>query len=66
MAFHARRIYKYLKKRKWAAHVIASSWLIYSKLSKIRKQLKLTRQRQLDFFQKKQNEFRNQWSVYII
>lgn len=59
--FRVRRYYKNLKRRKWAAHVIASSWLVHSKLSKIRKQLELTRHRQLKVFQKKQNELREQW-----
>jgi hypothetical protein len=35
---------------------------MYFKLSKIRKQLQLTRHRQLEFFQKKQNEFREKWT----
>ncbi|CAF0958808.1 unnamed protein product [Rotaria sordida] len=60
--FHARYIYKDIKKRRWAAHIIGSVWLKYSKLSKIRKQLKLIHHRQLEFFQKKQNELRQKWS----
>ncbi|CAF4056524.1 unnamed protein product [Rotaria sp. Silwood2] len=60
--FHIRRVCKYLKKRRWAAHVIASAWLKHSKLSKIRQQLKLTHHRQLEFFQKQQNELRQNWA----
>ncbi|CAF2085568.1 unnamed protein product [Rotaria magnacalcarata] len=63
-SYHARKIYKNLKKRRWAANVIASTWLKHSKLAKIRKQLKLMRRRQLDFFHKKQSELRDQW-LYI-
>jgi len=51
-----------LKKQKRAVNVIASAWLTYSKLSKIRKQLKLTRHRQLQFFHLKQNELQDKWS----
>ncbi|CAF0922786.1 unnamed protein product [Adineta steineri] len=60
--FRTRCIYKLLKKRKRAVHIIASAWLTYSKLSKIRKQLNLIRQRQLDYFHIKQNELREKWS----
>jgi len=38
---------------------------MYSKLSKIRKQLQLTHHRQLEFFQKKQKEFRNKWTNIV-
>ncbi len=51
-----------MKKQKWAAHVIASSWLRYSKLPKIRKQLELTRIRQLKIFQTKENQLRDKWT----
>ncbi|CAF3609709.1 unnamed protein product [Rotaria socialis] len=63
-SYHAREIYKNLKKRRWAANVIASTWLKHSKLVKLRKQLKLMRRRQFDFFHKKQSELRDQW-LYI-
>ena len=59
--FLARRTYIYLKKRKWAVHVITSAWLRYWKLFKIRRHLKSVRHRQLKFFQLKQNEFKQQW-----
>ena len=55
-AFRNRRIYKHLQKQKWAVGVIVSAWLTYIKLSKIRKQLNKSHHRQLEFFQKKQNE----------
>ncbi len=38
---------------------------MYFKLSKIRKQLQLTRHRQLEFFQKKQKEFQNKWTNIV-
>ncbi|CAF3409746.1 unnamed protein product [Rotaria sp. Silwood1] len=60
--FHARYVYKYLKKQRWAAYVIASAWLKYSKLSKIRQKLKSVHHRQLEFFKNSQNELRQKWS----
>ena len=59
--YHLRRIYQDLRKRRRAAHIIASTWLRHSKSSRIRKQLELVRLRQLNCFQEKQKQFREQW-----
>ncbi|CAF1395000.1 unnamed protein product, partial [Didymodactylos carnosus] len=59
--FRDRRAYVRLRKRKWAVGVIALTWLTYCKLSKVRRQLKVIRRRQLDFFAKKQLDLRRRW-----
>lgn len=61
-AYRVRRIYKDLKKRRRAAHIIASAWLRHSKSSHMRKQLELTRLRQLNAFQEKQLQLRAKWT----
>ncbi|CAF2899332.1 unnamed protein product [Rotaria sp. Silwood2] len=60
--FRDRRAYIRLRKRKWAAGVIALTWLTHVKLSKVRRQLKIIRNRQVDVFKTKQNELRRKWS----
>lgn len=52
-----------MRKRKWAAGVLALTWLTHVKLSKVRKQLKIIRRRQIDFFKSKQVELRKRWST---
>lgn len=59
--YHLRRLYQDLLKRRRAAHIIASTWLRYSKSSRNRKQLERIRLRQLNCFQDKQKLFREQW-----
>ncbi|CAF1461812.1 unnamed protein product, partial [Adineta steineri] len=61
--FRDRRAYIRLRKRKWAAGVIALSWLMAVKLSKARQQLKIIRHRQLELFRTKQNELKQRWST---
>ncbi|CAF0827492.1 unnamed protein product [Adineta ricciae] len=61
--FRDRRAYIRLRKRKWAAGVIALSWLMTVKLAKARYQLKLSRQRQIEFFKAKQNDLRQRWAT---
>ncbi|CAF3545026.1 unnamed protein product [Rotaria sordida] len=60
--FRDRRAYIRLRKRKWAASVIALTWLTQVKLSKVRKQLVIIRNRQLDLYKTKQNELKRSWS----
>lgn len=52
-----------MRKRKWAAGVIALTWLTHVKLSKVRKQLKVIRSHQIDLFKSKQAELRRKWPV---
>ncbi|CAF3362603.1 unnamed protein product [Rotaria socialis] len=59
--FRDRRAYIRLRKRKWAASVIALTWLTHVKLAKVRKQLKIIRERQIDSFKTKQNDLRRNW-----
>ena len=59
--FCIRRVYEKFKKRKWAVRLITSAWSTYSRRSQIRHRLKLTRQRQLEFFHRKQNELYENW-----
>ncbi|UJR28036.1 hypothetical protein I4U23_009293 [Adineta vaga] len=61
--FRDRRAYIRLRKRKWAAGVIALSWLMMVKLAKARFQLKLSRQRQIEFFRTKQKDLKQRWST---
>ena len=61
--FRDRRSYLRLRKRKWAAGVIALTWLTHVKLSKVRKQLKILRSRQIDLFKTKQADLRKRWST---
>ena len=61
--FRDRRAYIRLRKRKWAAGVLALTWLTLVKLSKVRKQLKIIRRRQIDFFKTKQAELRKRWTI---
>lgn len=49
------------RKRKWAAGVIALTWLTYVKISKAREKLKITREKQLENFKKRQREFIRAW-----
>lgn len=61
--FRDRRAYIRLRKRKWAAGVIALSWLMIVKLSKARNQLKIIRKRQVNFFKSKQNDLMQRWAT---
>lgn len=46
----ARKQYLEYRKKKWAAGVIAISWIMSIKMAKVRKQLKITRADQLEAF----------------
>ena len=41
------------RKKKWAAGVIAISWVMHVKMAKIRKQLKITRKEQVEWMRDK-------------
>lgn len=49
-----RTAYLQYRKRKWAAGVIALTWVTYVKISKAREKLKLSRIRELENFRKRQ------------
>lgn len=51
--FRDRNAYLKYRRRKWAAGVIALSWLTHVKMSKAREELKRTRMRQLENFRKR-------------
>lgn len=61
----ARRYASYLRRQRRAAHIITSAFLKYSRSRKTRERLQIVRQRQLNFFQKKQNELKENWT-YIV
>lgn len=52
--YRDRTAYLQYRKRRWAAGVIALTWLTYVKLSKARESLKITRQKQLENFRLRQ------------
>lgn len=56
-----RTAYLQYRKRKWAAGVIAISWIMSCKLSMVRKQLKETRKIQLKRFKIRAKEFKESW-----
>lgn len=59
--FRDRRAYLAYRKRKWAAGVIALTWLTYVKMSKAREKLRSTRQKHLENFKKRQQDFARDW-----
>lgn len=52
--YRDRKEYLTYRKRKWAAGVIALTWLTYCKISKAREKLKETRETHLSNFRKRQ------------
>ncbi|XP_033634327.1 IQ domain-containing protein H-like [Asterias rubens] len=56
-----RALYLEYRRKKWAAGVIAISWVMHVKMAKVRKQLKETRRIQLDEFRRKSKEFASSW-----
>ncbi|KAK3732917.1 hypothetical protein QZH41_012675, partial [Actinostola sp. cb2023] len=56
-----RAAYLLYRKQKWAAGVIAISWIMNCKLSMIRKQLKETRRNQLERFKLRNKKFQEDW-----
>ncbi|EDO37640.1 predicted protein, partial [Nematostella vectensis] len=56
-----RTAYLIYRKQKWAAGVIAISWIMNCKLSMIRKQLKQTRLNQLDRFRIRTKRLKQEW-----
>lgn len=59
--FKDRTAYLQYRKRKWAAGVIALTWVTYVKLSRAREKLKITRVRELENFKRRQKEFIRNW-----
>ena len=51
--YQDRLAYLDYRKKKWAAGVIAISWVMHVKMAKIRKQLKTTRKQQLEWLRDK-------------
>lgn len=62
--YRDRTAYLQYRKRRWAAGVIALTWLTYVKLSKARESLKITRQRQLENFRFRQKVI--QISIFLV
>ncbi|EDV26484.1 uncharacterized protein TRIADDRAFT_63760 [Trichoplax adhaerens] len=56
-----RKVYLALRRQKWAAGIIAMSWLMSLKLSVIRKQLKQRRLEELEKFRDLSNDLKNNW-----
>ncbi|XP_070542843.1 IQ domain-containing protein H-like [Ptychodera flava] len=56
-----RTAYLEYRRKKWAAGVIAISWIMNVKLSKIRKQLKATRLKHLDSFRERSKKLKANW-----
>ncbi|PFX15030.1 IQ domain-containing protein H [Stylophora pistillata] len=56
-----RSAYLLYRKRKWAAGVIAISWIMSCKISMVRKQLKATRKLQLKRFKVRAKAFQEAW-----
>ena len=50
------------RRQKWAAGVIAISWIMSVKLSRVRQQLKQTRTEHLEHFKIRSKEFARNWS----
>ncbi|KAK2189579.1 hypothetical protein NP493_102g04042 [Ridgeia piscesae] len=50
------------RRKKWAAGVIALSWIMHIKMGQVRTQLKQARTEQLDAFRRRSLEFAKRWS----
>ena len=61
----ARQYLSYLRRRRRAAHIITSAFLKYNRSKKLHEQMKIIRQRQFNFFQKKQSELRENWTYVM-
>lgn len=59
--YRDRKAYLRYRRRKWAAGVIALSWLTHVKMAKAREELKRKRMRQLEFFRRKSRELIKAW-----
>ncbi|XP_064607991.1 IQ domain-containing protein H-like isoform X2 [Liolophura sinensis] len=57
----ARKQYLEYRKKKWAAGVIAISWIMSIKMAKVRKQLKITRADQLEAFKSRTKKLSASW-----
>ncbi|XP_071965031.1 IQ domain-containing protein H-like [Antedon mediterranea] len=57
-----RQAYLEYRRKKWAAGVIAISWIMNVKMAKIRKNLKLTRKQELVNFKVKSEKLQKTWS----
>lgn len=61
-----RKAYIQYRKRKWAAGVIALTWVTYVKISKAREKLKISRIHELENFRKRQKVKKSIYLTYII
>lgn len=59
--FRDRRAYLAYRKRKWAAGIIALTWLTYVKMSKAREKLRITRLKHLENFKRRQQDLVRDW-----
>ncbi|XP_066273015.1 IQ domain-containing protein H-like isoform X1 [Branchiostoma lanceolatum] len=59
--YTARSSYVSYRQRKWAAGVIAISWIMNIKMAKIRKQLKETRLYELESYRRRRKVFSDSW-----
>lgn len=59
--FKDRTEYLEYRKKKWAAGVIAISWIMHIKMSKVREQLKQTRDDNLEAFRRRAKKFAMSW-----
>ena len=59
--YRDRKAYKMYRKRRWAAGVIALTWLTYFKWAKAKSSLHKRRERELANFRERQAKFRENW-----
>lgn len=59
--YRDRSHYLEYRRLKWAAGVIAISWIMHIKMAKMRVQLRETRQRQLENFKQRSKKFASSW-----
>lgn len=59
--YRERSQYLEYRRLKWAAGVIAISWVMHIKMAKMRQQLRRTRLDQLDAFKRRAKKFSSQW-----
>lgn len=57
-----RKSYLEYRRKKWAAGVIAISWIMSVKMSKVRRQLKATRLEQVASFKRRLQDLKKRWS----
>ena len=56
--------YKTYRKRKWAAGVISTAWLLHLKARGVKEQLKAKRAKERINFMRRSNELQRRWTAY--